>query len=215
MAGGRSSAREGRPPRSSRFDPRLAIGLALVILSVLGVYGIVAAADRSEVVLSAGSDLGPGDRIRASDLVVRNVRLGEVAGSYLTPEDVPGEGLLVTRPVTAGELVPVSAVGGVSGIRVAPVVVTVSGQLSKAIGPGAVVDVWSAAEAAQGVFGPPAVLVGSATVVRVIESSGLVAGRGDADVEILVSRTRIARVLEAVANGDAVSLVPMSVPLGR
>jgi hypothetical protein len=64
-------------------------------------------------------------------------------------------------------------------------------------------------------FGPPAVLVGSATVVRVLESKGLISDSRGHVVELLVPRDKIARVLEAVAGGDAISLVPVSIPVAR
>ena len=89
-----------------------------------------------------------------------------------------------------------------------------AGAFTYSIEPGTVVDVWSAAQTDHGVFGPPTVLVGSATVVRTIESSGLIAGNGSG-VEILIPREKVARALEAVANGDAISLVPVSLPVRR
>lgn len=215
MARMSGAERPERPPKSFWFDPRFAIGVGLVVVSVLGVYGIIAAVDRTVEVFSAASPLSPGDRIYADDLVSQSVRLGELGGKYLSPKDLPNDGLLVTRAVAAGELVPTSALGDAASIRVASVVVPVNGTLSKSIAPGTVVDVWSAAETDHGVFGPPAVLVGSATVVRVIESGGLVSGGGSSGVELLVPRDKVARVLEAVANGDAISLVPLSLPVRR
>ena len=214
MAGIRDPQRRERTPRSFWFDPRFAVGIGLVVVSVVGVYGIVTATDRTVQVFSSSSALSPGDRIYAEDLVSENVRLGELGGKYLTPEELSPDGLVVTRAVAAGELIPTSALGTAASIRVASVVVTVSGQLSKSIEPGTVVDVWSAAQTDHGVFGPPTVLVGSATVVRTIESSGLIAGNGSG-VEILIPREKVARALEAVANGDAISLVPVSLPVRR
>lgn len=108
---------KARPRRSFRFDPRLAIGGVLVIASVAGVYAAIAAADRSVLVYAAGSTINPGDRIYADDLQPTSVRLGEAAGRYLLPDGVPSEGLLVTRSVAAGELVPTSAVGSAASIQ--------------------------------------------------------------------------------------------------
>lgn len=210
-----AAARERRERGRLRFDPRLAIGVGLVLASVAGVYAVVASADRTVEVYSASVVFNPGDRIRASDLHREHVRLGELRGRYLTPERLPGKGVIATRTVLAGELVPASAVGSVAGDRFSSVVVTVGGQLARSVEPGVVVDVWSAAETEHGDFGPPAVLVGSATVVRVVESTGIIADGGTVSVEILVPRVKIARVLEAVANGDALSLVPVGLPIER
>lgn len=214
MVGRRGPGRAERQRRSVRIDPRLVIGVVLVVASVAGVYAVVTSTDRSVQVLAAASTVSPGDRIYAADLRQTSVSLGDASERYLVWGDVPADGLLVTRSVAQGELVPRSAVGSAASIRFASIVVTVSGQLSKSIVPGVVVDVWSAAATEHGVFGPPVVLVGSATVVRVVESGGIIADRGGG-VEVLIPRTRIARVLEAVANGDAISLVPVSIPAGR
>ncbi|MEO7006835.1 MAG: SAF domain-containing protein [Terrimesophilobacter sp.] len=200
-----------RTPRSFWFDPRFAVGVGLVFASVLGVLWIVSTADRTVEVLSAAGPLSPGDRISAADFGVQSVRLGSAGGKYLTRSDVPAAGVVVTRAVAAGELIPLSAVGSVDGLSVASVVVSVHGELPQSVAAGTVVDLWSAHEAEHGVFGPPAVLVDSATVVRVIAPNGLVTG-STRSVELLVSRSKTATVLEAVANEDAMSVVPVTLP---
>ena len=215
MAGSCDTISRERAPRKFWVDPRLAIGVGLVVASVAGVYGVVAALDRSVLVYSAASTLNPGDRVYPGDLALSTVRLGNSSGHYLKEGEIPGDGMLLTRSVSAGELVPVSAVGSLASLRVASIVVSISGQLSKSIAPGTVVDVWSSIELDDRRFGPPAVLVGSATVVRVLESGGIVSDTRGRAVELLVPRERIARVLQAVADGDAVSLVPVSIPVTR
>lgn len=211
----RNTGRTQRAPKTFWFDPRLAIGVGLVIASVVGVFAVVTSSDNSVLVYSASATLNPGDRVYLKDLDVASVQLGQSEGHYLSQSDVPADGLLVTRSVSAGELVPASAVGSASSVRVASVVVRVSGELSHSIAPGAVIDVWSAAVTDDRRFGPPAVLVGSATVVRVLESKGLIADGSGHVVELLVPRDRIARVLEAHADGDSISLVPVSIPVSR
>lgn len=208
-----TSTKDERAPRSFWFDPRFAIGVGLVTLSVLGVVGVVSVADTSVQVYAARSTLSPGDRIDAGDLVSRSVRLGATSSLYLSEHEVPRDGLVVTKAVAAGELVPASAVGNAAGLRVASIVVTVHGQLAQSIVAGAVVDLWSARETDNRAFGPPSVLVSSATVVRVIQSEGIIADRSGNSVEVLVPRTKTARVLEAIANADAISLVPVSIPV--
>ena len=203
-----------RPPRSFWFDPRFGIGIALVVASVLGVVWLVTTADRTVAVWAARSALSPGDTVDSDDLVLRDVRLGEAGDLYLAGDRLPGGGLVVTRSVAAGELVPASAVGARDGVRVASVVVAVQGQLPQAVAAASVVDLWSAAETENGGYGPPAVLVASATVVRVLESEGLIVDGTAVGVELLVPRSKIAIVLEAIANADAISLVPVSLPVG-
>ncbi len=195
------------------FDPRLVIGLVLIAASVAGVFGIVSSADSSVSVLTARDSLAPGDRIDEDDLIATSVRIAGAGELYLLPGDVPDEGLVVTKAVAEGELVPTSAVGLTAGTRFASVVLTVNGQLPGSVQPGATVDLWAARKGELSSFGAPSVIVSGATVVRVIEAEGLVASGDVTTLEVLVPRTRIARVLEAVANADALSVVPVSLPI--
>jgi hypothetical protein len=211
---GGSGATVERPPRSFWFDPRFAIGIGLVVLSVVGVFAVVSAADSSVQVYAARAALSPGDRVTSDDFESRSVRLGSLATKYLADGDIPRTGVVVTRAVAAGELVPASAVGDVAGTQLASVVVGVNGQLARSVGEGSVVDLWSAHETEANVFGPPSVLVPSATVVRVIAPDGVIADRATQSVELLVPRTKTASVLAAIANADALSLVPSSIPVG-
>ena len=207
-----SAGASPRAPRAFWFDPRFAIGIALVVVSVLGVVAVVTAADSSMLVYSARSSLSPGDRVTQSDLDARSVRLGSLGGKYLVDGDIPTAGFVVTRAVSAGELVPVSAVGSVTGAALASIVVTLSGELARSVADGSVVDLWSAKQADDTPFGPPSVLVSSATVVRVVSAAGVIADRTRQSVELLVPRSKTAAVLEAIANADALSLVPSSIP---
>jgi len=207
-------AQQTKPSRKRVwFDPRLAIGIVLIAASVIGVFGIVSVADASDQVLTARAALAPGDRIDAEDLVATAVRMPGATDLYLVPNDVPAEGLIVTKAIAAGELVPASAVGSAAALRLASVVIAVNGELPGSIEPGATVDVWAARLEQSNEYGPPSVIVAGATVVRVLESEALVASGNSTTIELLVPRSRIARVLEALANQDALSLIPSAIPV--
>ncbi len=199
--------------RPLAVDPRLLIGLALVVASVAGVVTLVTTADTTTEVLAAGAALSPGQRVQRDDLVVVDVRLATAGAHYLVPAEVPAEGVVVVRAVGEGELVPVDAVGSADGLRLASLVLDVRGALAASVVPGAVVDVWASREQEGGSFGPPAVIASGATVVRLVESDSIVSGGRTTAVEVLVPKSRIARVLEAAANSDAVSIVPAAVPV--
>jgi len=201
------------PPRRRRFfvDPRFVIGLLLVAASVGGVLSIVSTADSTIRVYTARDAIAPGDRINSGDLIEVSVRL-DSADLYLLPGDLPDEGLVVVKAVAQGELVPTSAVGLVAGLRLASIVVTVAGQLPASVGPGSTVDLWAASQQETNTFGPPSVIVPGAMVVRQLESDGLVSSGDVSSLELLVPRSKIARVLEAIANEDALSVIPSSIP---
>lgn len=209
----RTGGRSGTPQPRFAIDPRLIVGATLVAASVAGVSWIVGSADRTIPVYAAKAALYPGDRISASDLAIARVRFGSAEARYLTVTDLPADGAVITRAVGEGELLPAAAIGAAEGSTLAPVVVDLSGPLSGAATPGTAVDLWAAERIDSSRFGPPAVLVPGATIVRVVEEEGLVADAGIA-IEVLVPRTSVARLLEALSNDAAVAAVPVSVPLG-
>jgi hypothetical protein len=216
-----------RRRRAPWFDPRFAIGLVLVVVSVFGVVALVGAANASVDVLAARGTLTPGERVHESDLVPTSVRVGHTTQLYLRPSDVPAAGVIITRAVAAGELVPHSAVGSEAGADLTSVVVSVGTALPASVVPGSRVDLWSAAhgtadaadagangaDGGAGSYAPPTVLVSSAIVVRLIDSKQLVASAGSS-VELLVPKADTASVLDAIANGAVLSVVPVDLPLG-
>jgi len=207
------------PPRRRRpvLDPRLAIGVLLVVASVAAVVGIVAMSDRRTPVYAAASALSPGERVDASDLVRRSVALDGSDALYLSTADLPAAGLVVTHPVARGELVPASSVGSATGVGSTSIVLELATRASAAVKPGATVDVWAApAEAAgagEATPAPPSVLVAGATVVRLVDDAGSFSAKPEGStVEVLVPRSRVARVLAAVAGEDAIAVLPAGLP---
>lgn len=203
-----------RPRRRVLLDVRLVIGLALVAASVAGTTLLVGAADARIRVYAADGALSPGDRVDAGDLVERSVALDGADDLYLAVGDVPDDGFVVAQPVAAGQLVPLSAAGSTDGERATSLVLELAGPVSRAVAPGSLVDVWGVAVIGQGEVGTPVVLASSATVVRVLDEESLVGAAGAASsVEVLVPRTRVARLLRAIASGDALAVVPAGLPL--
>ncbi|WP_309709506.1 hypothetical protein [Pseudolysinimonas sp.] len=206
--------------RRFAIDVRLLLGLGLVAASVVAVTGLVAAADTRVAVYAAGDALAPGDRVEAGDLVERNVALDGAEDLYLLVGAIPDDGFVVAQPVAAGQLVPLSAAGSVDGVRATSIVLRLAGPVSTVVETGSLVDVWGVAldqgQLDDGRSGTPVVLASQATVVRVLEDEALIAGTSGAasTVEVLVPRTRVARLLQAIANGDALAVVPTGLPLG-
>src|SRR5690554_257678 len=200
-----------RPSRPRWFDPRLAVGIALVVASVAGVVMLVGAADRTDTAYAAGSALAIGDVVRVDDLVETEVRLGAAIEHYLTPSRMPDGEIVVTRTISAGELVPASAVGQAKSTDWASLVVSVSGDLPRSVGAGTAVDVWATGEESE----TPGIVASEATVVAVSSEESMVAGAAVSSVELVVPRDRVARLLQAKAAGDFLSLVPAVIPLER
>jgi len=51
--------------------------------------------------------------------------------------------------------------------------------------------------------------------VRLVDPTGFMAADGGMSVELLVPKTKVAAVLEAVANGDSIAVVPVNTALGE
>jgi hypothetical protein len=195
--------------RRRAIDPRILIGVALVVASALGTTWLVSALTRSVVVYRADAAIVAGDRVTAARLAPTTVRLGDATGLYLTGT-VPADGLVATRTIGRGEIVPRSAVATAASTASATVVVDLASPLAAGVAVGSTVDLWSAArkeEAGRAVFGPPVVLVGDAVVARVVAPTGLIARTADDAVELRIDRTDVAAVLAAQASGARLSVV--------
>ncbi|UYN82529.1 MAG: hypothetical protein KIT89_07105 [Microcella sp.] len=201
--------------RARRYrDPRLVIGLALVTVSVAAVVGIVSFADEGHEVLAAPRLLVEGERVQLAELEPRRVVLGVEGHGYLTAADVPDAGLVVTRTVGQGELVPLSAVGDERGPRSTTVVVRLSTALGATVRPGDRLDLWAAPALDAGRFGAPVVIASGTQLVRTIAAEGIVSASEAGRVELLIPRRDVARILHALANGDALSAIPASLAIG-
>ena len=190
-----------------RFDPRFVVGIALILVSIVGVWLVVQSADRSTPVYLARSTLSVGDVVHDGDLTLASVRLGDADTQYVAGGSIPDDGLVVLRTVLKGELIPQSAVGTDATVSVSAIVVGSTSTLPESVEAGSLIDVWSAKVQDDGTFAPPVVLLAGASVVRIVEQQGLVATNGQ-DVEVLVPKGKVASVLAALAGGDAISVVP-------
>jgi hypothetical protein len=204
-----------RPP--SWRDPRLAVGVLLVLGSTAFGARVVAAADHSVPVYLAAQTLPTGTALASADLKVARVHLDAAVAGYLSAVDPPPRGVVLTRTVASGEMIPLSAVGTAEATVVRPVSIPLDGALPRGLQVGARVDIWSSAKdrAAGGTgFAAPKQLASAAEVFAVrAQGTGLTSANGAA-VETLVDQSGLTAVLDALANGDrlAIVVVPGSSP---
>ncbi len=195
-----------RRPRAFWNDMRFFVGLGLIVASVAGVWLTVTAARQTVPVFAAARTIVPGDEVSAADLRVVEASLGTSEGAYLTPGALT-PGAVATRTVAEGELVPVSAVADGERTRTTTVVVQTTTAVPSDVVVGSVVELWASPALEQGAFGTPAILVADATVAAVKEADSLLGARGSA-LELVVPRSDVAAVLQAVAASAALSVVP-------
>ncbi len=193
-------------PRAFWADARFFLGILLIIVSVAGVWFVVAAARQTVPAFAATRTIVPGEVVADADLRVVDVALGQVGDAYLAPDALP-DGVVATRTIEAGELVPASAVDDAAAARTTSVVLRSAVDIPASIEAGSVVEVWAAPLLEQGEYDAPRILVADATVVSVTRDSSMVGGRAAA-VELVIPRSDVAATLAAVAGESAISVVP-------
>lgn len=193
-------------PRAFWADIRFLLGIALIVVSVLGVWFVVAAARQTAPVFAASRTLVAGEALSASDLRVMDVALGQAETIYASPATLQ-PGAVVTRTIPAGELVPRDAVGDATRLRTTTVVVRSATQVPAAVEAGSSVEVWAAPQRERGVYDTPRILVAAATVVQVSADDSMIGTAGTA-VELVIERAAVADTLAAIAGGASISIVP-------
>lgn len=195
-------------------DPRLLLGLVLIAASVALGSWVVGTAARTTPVWAAREAVVPGTELDADDLEVREVRLGAAAGTYLAVEGDAPTGLVVTRVVGAGELLPRAAVEEGAALDLRPVPVTPQGALPSGLEAGATVDLWHLPEASPaGASGtgdtPPAPrqLAAGLTVAEVSRPTGTFAVGAGVTVQVLVPVEDLPDVLAARSAPGSVEVV--------
>lgn len=223
-AGGGIAGRAAEPSarrlrRPSWRDPRLLIGLVLVLGSVAVGGRLFAAADRTVPVYAARVTLPAGASLDAGQLVVVRLRLTGTSARYLDATRPVPSGMVLQRTVGRGELMPVAALAPAGSLAARPVTVPLEDGVPAGIAPGGRVDVWAtatgtrttgAAAGSGGDDGTPRQIAAAVEVYHVTtgDERGLSAGRAAA-VQVLVPTDRLPAVLAALARGDAISLLPV------
>ena len=133
-----------RPARRAWRDPRLVVGVALVALAVV-LGARLAGGGGTVAVWSARVPLPAGHRLVPGDLVRTELRFSsqQDADRYLSAGAPLGTGLVLTRDVGSGELLPRAALAGRAPERLTEVPLSVGTDAVPAtVGVGSVVDVW-------------------------------------------------------------------------
>ncbi|MFC0674498.1 SAF domain-containing protein [Brachybacterium hainanense] len=186
-------------------DPRLVVGIVLVLLSVLLGSLVISRLAETTPVLAAREDIVPGDVITADKLVTVDVRLGETEGLYVVdPADVP-EGSVAMQTIRAGELLSLSSVGQGTDRPLRPVVLPVTESVAESVRPGGQVELWRTRAGSDGAQPTAELLIDSAVVRRVDEGSAI--GMRSMTVEVLVPAQDVPRVLEALSEDARLDVI--------
>lgn len=195
--------------RRTWMDPRLVIGVLLVLVSLAGVWFVVQQSSRTETAWAATRTLLPGDTVATGDVQQVDVRLPQSHDRYLDAATDP-VGMIVASTVGEGEVLPLRALGDAASEDRSAVVVDIQGALPRSVRTGSLVDVWTAAPTDDG-YEAPAVLIDDAIVVGVLEDEGILASSAQ-QLELLVPTGETSVLLEAMSNEHVLSVVPLAQP---
>ena len=219
---GRTVANQHPAPTAHRLrrpswkDPRLLVGVLLVLASVALGSRVVAAADETVGVWAAADALVAGDRVHDGALSVVQVRLDGAPERYLPADQPLPAAAVALRPVGPGELVPRSAVGDADGLERRPVGVPLGGPVPSGLVRGALVDVWVSEPdpGRAGTFADPEQVAAAAEVAEVTSGGGALSAGGSTTVQVLLAEDELRDVLRGLASGAEVALVlvPGSTP---
>jgi hypothetical protein len=196
------------PVRRRAFwgDPRFFIGILLILASIAGVWFVVAAARQTVPVFAADRTIVVGETVTADELRVVDVALGQVGDAYVTRDGL-GRGLIATRTIQDGELVPASALGDAASSQSTTIVVRSAVDVPSSLEPGAAVELWTAPLLERGSYDTPRILIADATVAAVTRDDTMIGG-GSAMLELVIPRADVADALAEVAAASALSVVP-------
>ncbi|WP_411732112.1 SAF domain-containing protein [Paeniglutamicibacter sp.] len=200
-----AASRLGKP---SWKDPRLLLGILIVLASCVGVVALTSSMDRTTPMYSAKSDISLGEEITAEKLNVVNVKLDALEAGYVPADAGLLAGKRANSLIRAGQLLPRSALGLDDGTNRRPVSMDLPDALPSAITSGAHVDVWvSLKDRSANAYAPPTLLLPAAEVTARTERATGFGGTAGTLVEILVVDTGLADLLEAMANDARITVV--------
>ncbi|WP_445153901.1 hypothetical protein ACTWLI_11035 [Arthrobacter sp. Hor0625] len=196
-----------RLKKPSWKDPRLLVGILLVLASVAGVVSLVAAADQTTEAYAASEPIAVGERLDADKLHRVRVRLNDVEPHYLTPESgVPGD-LVAVQRIGKDQLLPRESFGRPDGLDRKPLAITVEEALPPQAVPGSRVDVWVALPDARNGYAEPTLVLPGAEIAQLTPGSTALGSQRATVVMVLVPDGQMPKLLGAQANKARISVV--------
>jgi hypothetical protein len=201
------SAGAARLKRPSWRDPRLLMGVLLVLVSVAGVIFLVNSADRTTEVYAARDGIGVGEALTPENVVRAKVRLGETGQHYIPVESGLPEGVVAVQRIGKDQLVPRASLGEVDKLDRKPVALTIDEALPSQAVEGARVDVWVAQPDAKNGFSEPKLLLPGAEIAEVTAGSTALGSTKTTVLMVLVEDNQMPALLGAQANKAKISVV--------
>lgn len=204
---GRVKVPVARLRKPSWKDPRLLIGLLLVLVSIAAVVALVSSADQTTGVYAARDNIAVGEQIGPEDIVPVQVRLGEAEDEYLSAADPMPENLHAQRLIESGELVARSALAPADSLERKPVGLTVDEALPAEAAAGSRVDVWVSRALDGGGYADPQLLLPGAEIAELAATSSALGSSTSTALHVLVTDEQMPHLLSALSNEARLAVV--------
>ena len=196
-----------RLKKPSWKDPRLLVGLLLVLASVVGVVSLVGAADQTTDVYVAREAIAVGEKLTADNTARAKVRLGELEEHYISGEAGLPDGLVAIQRIGKEQLLPKESLGKPDELDRKPVAITIDEPLPAQALAGSRVDVWVAQPDTRNGFSQPSMLLPGAEIAQVTPGSTALGSSRSTVLMVLVSEDQMPKLLGAQANKAKISVV--------
>lgn len=190
-------------------DPRLLVGVLLVMVSVAAVVLLVRQADSRVEYWAAAQDITPGTVLKAEHLTAVSANLGDSAQGYLPADQPVPDNMAAVATVRQGELLPAGGLAVRDPEERQQITVQVSDVVPEHLSNGDRVDLWVAFpdDTGRGFFEPEQVAV-SAEVVGTSESTTAFGAGVTGNVALMLGPEEVPEILGAQANGARMTIVP-------
>lgn len=197
-------------PRSTSVwkDPRLVIGVIILLVSIIACTQLIASAGAGIPVYRATRPIAQGEALGAHNTVVIDARPESTA--YLPGGELPAEAQAAIN-IGAGELIARSAVTTDAQKDRRNIVIAVSDGLPDTVTPGTTLELWFVPSSQIGAkeSPKPSLVTGEATLVKVLGESGILAGQGSLRIEVRLNSSDISGILESAHGNGTLSAVPV------
>jgi hypothetical protein len=202
-----AAATGARLKKPSWKDPRLLVGVLLILASVVGVISLLGSADKTTEVFAAREAIGVGEKLTPDNVSRVKVRLGDVESRYITAESGMPDGMVAVQRIGKDQLLPRESLGNVDVLDRKPVAVTVQEALPDQAVAGTRVDVWVSMPDARNGFAQPKLLLPGAEIAQVSPGSSALGSSKSTVLMVLVGDEHMPSLLGAQANDAKISVV--------
>ncbi|MCX6446920.1 MAG: flagellar basal body P-ring biosynthesis protein [Actinobacteria bacterium] len=177
-------------------NSRIAMGLGLLIISLLAATLIAKEANRTVLVWATKGELAPGELITTNDITPVSALLPESANNYLSAS-AQIIGGVVLRQISAGDLIPAAAVSSSSdslNSKLIPLTVELT-DMPLGLGRGDVIDIYAIAKRDSKIT-TPELLAANVSVSQVLERSN----SGVGSILVILDDTQILSTLQLLSD---------------